>query len=69
MAKLPMRASLANLHEAESFKNAHGFPWFENRQGSHCRLHHDRLCADKLGFHPRFPVLQKHMNHLAEVLA
>jgi hypothetical protein len=28
----------------------------EHRQLSHGGLHHDRLCADELGFHPRFPV-------------
>ena len=69
MAKLPMRASLAYLNEAEPIKDAHGLPWFEDRQGSHCELHHDSLRADKLGFHLWLSILQQHLNHLAEVFA
>ncbi len=69
MSKLSMRASLPNLDETEPFEDAHGFTWFENGQRSHRGLHHDCLCADKLRFHPRLPILQEHAHNLAEVFA
>lgn len=69
MTELPVRSSLTNLYETKSFQNAHGFPGFQNGQGSHDALHRYGLCADELGFQVWFPILQKHLNYFAEVLA
>lgn len=69
MAELPVRIPLADLREAQPFKNADGFPWLQDRQGAYSKLYRHGLGADKFSFEFWHAVFQEHLEHFPEVVA
>jgi len=68
MAVLQVGAALADHDKTQGIEDATDLAWLENGSSRHeLRSDGDALGADKLGVQIGLAVLQKHLNHFAEI--
>ena len=67
MAKLSVRASLADFREPQLCEKRHDLARFEDRRFRHGLRHFDDLSPDEYALESRVPFFQKHSDHLLEI--